>query len=260
MSESRERALVTGASSGIGMEIARVLAAQGCDLVICARRRVELEALAEELTAAHGTTVEVVTADLATRAGVQELIERAGELDILVNNAGFGTSGEHVHLGERGELAMIDLNVRALTQLSHHFGGKMATRRPDRRVAGRILNVASIAAYQPGPSMAVYCATKSYVLSYSRALRFELKPKGVSVTALCPGPVITGFQKSAGMELGIMVKPYLVSASKVAAVAVRAMRRGRREVLPGVLNKPLPLLVRCTPVWLQMRLVNSVLS
>ncbi|RTZ96885.1 MAG: hypothetical protein DSY41_00630, partial [Candidatus Poseidoniales archaeon] len=147
-----------------------MLAAQDCDLVICARRRTELEALAEELTTSHGTTVEVVTADLSGSAGVEELIRRAGDVDILVNNAGFGTSGNHIDLDVKGELAMVDLNVRTLTHLSHHYGKQMASKK-----SGRILNVASIAAFQPGPSMATYCATKSYVLSYSRALRHELE-------------------------------------------------------------------------------------
>ena len=252
---NRERALVTGASSGIGREIARVLAAQDCDLVICARRRAELEALAEELTTSHGTTVEVVTADLSGSAGVEELIRRAGDVDILVNNAGFGTSGNHIDLDVKGELAMVDLNVRTLTHLSHHYGKQMASKK-----SGRILNVASIAAFQPGPSMATYCATKSYVLSYSRALRHELKPKGVSVTALCPGPVVTGFQKAAGLNMGSMVMMSAVSAPKVAAVGVKAMRKGRREVIPGLMNKPMPLITRLTPVRMQLAIMNSVLK
>lgn len=256
MTNSKERALVTGASSGIGREIARVLAAQGCDLVICARRTDELDALASELLAAHGKPVQVVTADLSTAAGVDSLISAAGDdLDIVVNNAGFGTTGDHIDRSAASQLGMVDLNVRALTHLSHHYCKVMAA-----KGSGRILNVASIAAYQPGPTMATYCATKSYVLSYSRALRSELKPKGVTVTALCPGPVLTGFQDVADLRLTASLKMYLVSPQKVAKVAVKAMRKGKREILPGIANKPLPLLTRVTPVWFQMLLMKSMLK
>lgn len=255
ISKNRERALVTGASSGIGREIARVLGAQGCDLVITARRRAQLEALAEELASAHSIDVKVIVADLSEEIGVENLIREAGEVDFLVNNAGFGFMGKHISLDQAGQLNMVDLNVRALTHLARHYSAQFQA-----RGSGRILNVASIAGYQPGPNMAVYCATKAYVLSYTRALHSELKRSGVSVTALCPGFVETGFQEVAGIELGPLERMSAYPAEKVAKAAVRAMRKGRREVIPGWMNKGLPLLVRMTPVRLQLPVVGRLLS
>ena len=125
---------------------------------------------------------------------------------------------------------------------------------------GRIMNVASIASYIPGPSFAVYCATKAYVLSYSRALHKELKNKGVTVTALCPGYVTTGFQEVAGMELSKMEKLTAVPVKKVAEIAVKSMHKGKREVMPGIVNKPLPLVTKITPMWLQLIIVKWVLK
>ncbi len=255
ISKQRERALVTGASSGIGREIARVLGAQGCDLVITARRRAPLEALAEELASAHGIEVKVVISDLTDEVGVENVIKESDEVDILVNNAGFGFMGQHANLDQAGQLNMIDLNVRALTHLARHYSAVMKA-----RGSGRILNVASVAGYQPGPNMAVYCATKAYVLSYTRALHAELKRSKVSVTALCPGFVATGFQEVAGIEFGKLEMAGAVPASSVAKAAVKAMRRGRREVIPGWMNKGLPLLVRMTPVRLQLPVVGRLLS
>ena len=150
---------------------------------------------------------------------------------------------------------MIDLNIHALTRLSHEFGNQMI-----QKGKGRIMNVASIAAYISGPGFAVYCATKAYVLSYSRALHKELNSKGVTVTALCPGYVTTGFQEVAGMKLSKMEKLTAVPANKVAEIAIKSMRKGRREVMPGIINKPLPLITRITPMWLQLIIVNQVLK
>ena len=168
LSPRKERALVTGASSGIGKEIARVFGSQGCDLVITARRRLELENLSKELIDRHSIDVKVVVADLSDQVGAENLIRETGEIDILVNNAGYGFLGEHMKLNQEGQLNMINLNIRALTHLTRHYGSEMK-----KQGSGRILNVASIAGYQPGPNMAVYCATKAYVLSYSRALHAE---------------------------------------------------------------------------------------
>jgi hypothetical protein len=153
------------------------------------------------------------------------------------------------------QLEMINLNIHALTRLSHEFGNQMIV-----KGKGKIMNVASIAAYISGPGFAVYCATKAYVLSYSRALHKELSKKGVSVTALCPGYVITGFQEVAGMKLSKMEKISAVPANKVAEIAIKSMRKGKREVMPGIINKPLPLVTRITPMWLQLIIVNQVLK
>ena len=255
MSAGREIALVTGASSGIGMEIARILASQNCDLVICARRKKELDDLSKELTKKYNINCKVIVADLTTDKGINKIIKNIKKIDILVNNAGFGMLGNHLEMPLNRQLEMIDLNIRSLTRLSHEFGNLMKE-----RGRGRIMNVASIAAYISGPSFAVYCATKAYVLSYSRALHKELKSKGVSVTALCPGYVITGFQEVAGMRLSKMEKISAVSANKVAEIAIKSMRKGKREVMPGIINKPLPLVTRITPMWLQLIIVNQVLK
>ena len=255
LSPRKERALVTGASSGIGKEIARVLSSQGCDLVITARRRLELENLSKELTDRHSIDVKVVVADLSDQVGAENLIRETGEIDILVNNAGYGFLGEHMKLNQEGQLNMINLNIRALTHLTRHYGSEMK-----KQGSGRILNVASIAGYQPGPNMAVYCATKAYVLSYSRALHAELKKTGVSVTALCPGFVETGFQEVAGMELGTLELSGAVPVDKVAETAVKAMRKGRREVIPGLLNKPIPYVNRLVPISLNLAIVKRLMS
>ena len=255
MSKKRECALITGASSGIGLEITKLLASQNYDLVICARREKELQDLAEEISRQHIVNCKVIVADLTTEEGVDLLIKDSGEVDILVNNAGFGILGDHLDMQLGRQLEMIELNIHALTRLSHVFGNLMV-----KKGKGRIMNVASIASYISGPSFAVYCATKAYVLSYSRALHKELKNKGVTVTALCPGYVTTGFQEVAGMELSKMEKLTAVPVKKVAEIAVKSMHKGKREVMPGIVNKPLPLVTKITPMWLQLIIVKWVLK
>jgi len=255
MGEKRECALITGASSGIGLEIAKVLASQDYDLIICARREKELQDLAEEINRQHTVNCKVIVADLTTKEGVDLLVKDSGEIDILVNNAGFGILGDHLDMQLGRQLEMIELNIHALTRLSHEFGNLMVE-----KGKGRIMNVASIASYISGPSFAVYCATKAYVLSYSRALHKELKNKGVTVTALCPGYVTTGFQEVAGMELSKMEKLTSVPVKKVAEIAVKSMHKGKREVMPGIVNKPLPLVTKITPMWLHLIIVKWVLK
>ena len=251
----REVALVTGASSGIGLEITKILASQNYDLVICARREKELQDLAEEIRRQHTVNCKVIVADLTTAEGIDLLIKDSGEVDILVNNAGFGILGDHLDMQLGRQLEMIELNIHALTRLSHVFGNLMV-----KKGKGGIMNVASIASYISGPSFAVYCATKAYVLSYSRALHKELKNKGVTVTALCPGYVTTGFQEVAGMELSKMEKLTAVPVKKVAEIAVKSMHKGKREVMPGIVNKPLPLVTKITPMWLHLIIVKWVLK
>ena len=250
---ARERALVTGASSGIGMEIAKVLASQNCDLIIVARRKKELENLSKELIQKHGINCEVIVADLTTEKGIKLLIKKVKNIDILVNNAGFGIIGNHIDMPDEKQLEMINLNILALTKLSHEFGKQMVE-----NGQGRIMNVASIAAYISGPGFAVYCATKAYVLSYSRALHKELNGTGVTVTALCPGYVNTGFQEVAGMKLSKMENYTTIPANRVAKIAIKSMRKGKREVIAGIVNKPLPLVTRITPMWLQLAIVNRI--
>ncbi|MBC64137.1 MAG: short-chain dehydrogenase [Euryarchaeota archaeon] len=255
MSEKRGCALVTGASSGIGLEIAKVLASQNYDLIICARRKKELDDLSIKITNRYKVNCRVIVADLTTEEGVDLLVNNSEDVDILVNNAGFGILGDHFEMQLGRQLEMIELNIHALTRLSHEFGNLMV-----KKGKGRIMNVASIASYISGPSFAVYCATKAYVLSYSRALHKELKNKGVTVTALCPGYVTTGFQEVAGMELSKMEKLTSVPAKRVAEIAVKSMHKGKREVMPGIVNKPLPLVTKITPMWLQLIIVRWVLK
>src|ERR1700733_2104063 len=190
--------LISGASAGIGAELARVFAARGHELVLVARRADRLGALAEEIAATGRPRPTVLTADLERRDAVTGIIAELKSLGLepanVVNNAGFGLLGPASALDCDQQLAMIDLNVRALTELSLAFVDSLERHR------GGILNVASLAAFLPGPGMAVYYASKAYVLSFSEALHHELAGLGVRVTALCPGPVATGFQARAGLQ------------------------------------------------------------
>lgn len=247
--------LITGASSGIGLEIARQLAAQKRNLVLAARSAGKLKALADELRGAHGIQVEVLTSDLsasgAADALAAELIRRGWVIDTLVNNAGFGLFGKHVDTALSDEQQMIDLNITALTRLTKLLLPGMV-----QRAAGRVMNVASTAAFQPGPYMAVYYATKAYVLSYSEALAEELRGTGVSVTALCPGPTASGFQDKADMHDSALVKgKKLPTAKEVAAFAVKAMDRGETVAIHGTMNWLMAESVRFTPRKLVTRMV-----
>lgn len=218
-------ALVTGASSGIGREIARVHAARGGDLIVTARRAAPLEALRAELGAAHGVRVHVVPLDLGAPGGAEALIDRVDSLglpvEVLVNNAGFGGRGVHVERALADELAMIDLNVRALVALTHHYGGAMAA-----RGAGRILQVGSTAGFVPGPQQAVYFATKAFVNSFGQAVDAELRPRGVTCTVLAPGYVETGFAERADLAGTRLVARGGATAASVARFGYDAMMRG----------------------------------
>jgi short-subunit dehydrogenase len=243
----RPAALVTGASSGIGRELAMLLARDGHDLVLVARDRERLDALARELADAHGTKSTVVARDLSAPDGPDAVLAgiwSAGiAVDVLVNNAGIGVWGLFAETNLARELEMIRLNVVALTVLAKGVLPAMVA-----RGTGRILNVASTAAFQPGPLMAVYYATKAYVLSFSEALSNETAGTGVTVTALCPGPTITEFQKKAGMEQTRLFRSPLVQDARTAAKAgYEGMQRGRRVVVPGIGNKILAQGVRVTP-------------
>lgn len=222
-------ALITGASSGIGLELARIHAARGGDLVITARRESALVALKAELEAAHGVTVQVVALDLGAAGGAEALIAAVDGLgspvEVLINNAGFGGHGEFIARDLADDLAMIDLNVRALVILSHHFARQMAG-----RGRGRILNVSSTASYLPGPMMATYYATKAYVSSFSQALDEELRGKGVTVTALEPGPVATEFMDVAALG-GTQLGRTRITAQSVAAFGYAAMLKGKLRAI-----------------------------
>ncbi len=240
-------ALITGASGGIGYELARILAKDCSLLVLASRRKDRLEDVKKELEALAPVTVRIIATDLARSGAADEIyaeLEREKiAVDILVNNAGFGHLGAFAETDGRIAQDMLAVNVQALTRLTRLFLDGMIARR-----RGTILNVASTAAFQPGPLMAVYYASKAYVLSFSEALAAELKGTGVSVTALCPGPTATGFQLAAGMKdsrLFTWKRP--ASAGKVAAFAYRAMRKGKPLAVHGVVNKVRAFSVRFTP-------------
>lgn len=219
-------ALITGASSGIGESLARHHAAKGGDLILTARRETELNALKAELERDQGVTVHVYPQDLGAEAGAQALFQQvrsAGlEVDILINNAGFGGHGRHIDRELNQELAMIDLNVKALVALTHLFGADMAA-----RGAGKILNVGSTAGFVPGPNQAIYFATKAFVNSFSQAVDQELRGKGVTCTVLAPGFVETEFAKTADLEGTAMVKAGGATAKSVAKHGYDAMMQGR---------------------------------
>ena len=251
----RPVALVTGASVGIGAELARVLAPDH-DLILTARRAEQLHALAEELKQKHGATCHVFPADLADPAAPRQLcdsISAAGlTVDVLVNNAGFGDLGRFADADLGKLLRMIQVNVTALTELTGLFLPAMLARK-----RGHILNVGSVAGFQPGPLMAVYYATKAYVNSFSEALYSELRKTGVTVSVLCPGPVATEFAAVAGMQqTRAFTVGQMMGARPVAEAGVRAMRAGRRMVVPGLQNRILIFLQRFAPRSAVLRVVK----
>jgi short-subunit dehydrogenase len=237
--------LITGASAGIGTALAREFAKAGHALVLTARREVQLAALADEIAAEDLTRPLVIAADLATPAGpaclAEALAERGLEPAIVVNNAGFGLLGEAAELDRAHQLAMIDLNVRALTDLTLRWLDSI------RRHRGGILNVASVAGFMPGHGMAVYHATKAYVISFTEALHAELKAEGVRVCALCPGPVETDFFSRAGMPQDYFPDYMTRSAERVAREGYEGFMGGHRVVVPGKPNRIMSLLPRLLP-------------
>jgi short-subunit dehydrogenase len=224
-------AVITGASAGIGRELARVFAENGHTVVLVARREPRLNELAGEISAAgypkpHVLATDLSAPDIAARIG-EALSARGLEPQFIVNNAGFGLVGRAADLDRDEQLGMIDLNMRTLTDLSLGFVESLARHR------GGILNVGSIAGVMPGPGSAVYYASKAFVLSFSEALHHELAPRGVRVTCLCPGPVASEFQARAGIAEAEPPWPLAVSARLVAEKAYRGLMRGRRVVVPG---------------------------
>lgn len=252
----RQTALVTGASSGIGAELAHLFARDGYDLVLVARGEEALRRLAETLAGRHGVTVTVIAADLAQPATPKALSDELGRrgigIDVLVNNAGFATYGRFDEIEAAQDLELLQVNVVALTHLTKLLLPPMRARR-----RGRVLNVASTAAFQPGPLMAVYYASKAYVLSLSEALTDELRGSGVTVTALCPGPTTTGFQRRAAMEDSKLVAGRrLMSPADVAAAGYRALMKGEPVVVPGLRNRLQAEAVRLLPRRLVTRIVR----
>ncbi len=235
MAGERKTALVTGASSGIGAELARVHAEHGGDLIVVARRRERLDSLKAELEAAHGVTVHVLPKDLARPQAPQEIYDEVQTLgvtvDYLVNNAGFGLRGSFHKQDWTISEAMIQVNILALAGLTRLFVPDMVARH-----SGRILNLGSMAGFVPGPLNAVYYASKAFVLSFSEAIASELRHTGVTVTVLCPGPTESEFTRVAQMS-DVNLTRTLGSTRQVAEAGYDAMLRGKTVIVPGLANK-----------------------
>ena len=231
------RALITGASSGIGLELAKLFARDQCELILVARESARLRQAAAEVGKISGMPPRVIARDLADAASPAAIHDELADtpIDTLVNNAGFGLGGAFTETDGQTELDMIQVNVTSLVHLTKLFLPAMVARK-----SGRILNVASTAAFQPGPLMAVYYASKAFVLSFSEAIAEELVGSGVTVTALCPGPTTSDFQRRAAIENIKLVKNKsmgMMSSEEVARIGYRGMMDGKVIVIPGMLNK-----------------------
>jgi short-subunit dehydrogenase len=224
-------ALITGASAGLGVDFARQLSAQGKQLVLVARRRDRLDALAAELGNTRAVEMDLSEAGAADRL-MADLAAHGEQADLLVNNAGFGLTGRFAELDGRRQRQMIDLNCGALIELAHAVLPAMIERKQ-----GRILNVASTAAFQPGPGMAVYFATKAFVLSFSEALHEEVKRHGVTVSALCPGPTATEFGEVAGFGQSNLLDKVAADSASVVRAGLAGLDNGKAVIIPGVMNK-----------------------
>jgi short-subunit dehydrogenase len=239
-------ALITGASGGIGYELAKLFARDGYELILVARDHGRLNEASEALSREFHVPTTVHAIDLSSPSSAQFLsdaVARSGKaVDVLVNNAGFGLFGAFKDTKLERELSMIQLNITSLTELTKLFLPAMLA-----RGSGRILNVASTAAFQPGPLMAVYYASKAYVLSFSEALAEELSGTGVTVTTLCPGPTETGFQRLAQMEGSKLFRRGVASSAQVAAQGYRAMNAGRRLTIAGLANRLMAFSIRFLP-------------
>jgi hypothetical protein len=247
-------ALITGASEGIGRELAKCFAADRHDVIVTARNEARLNELAAELRAAHGVAVTVIPMDLSPEGAAEALFQAVAakglEVEWLVNNAGFGNYGLFLENDPAAEQRLVDVNISALMQLTRRFAPAMVA-----RGRGKILNVASIAAYTPGPLLTVYYASKAFVLSFSEALDCELSGTGASVTALCPGPTRSEFGRRAGITGGPMKGSALHETSAaVARAGYRGMMKGRRVVYPGLRHTLMAWITRLSP-----RRINTVM-
>lgn len=248
--------LITGASSGIGWELAHVFAEKGHDLILVARTDSKLMELKKDLESRYKIKAEVRPCDLSSADGPQELFRQTQglEVNVLINNAGFGDHGTFAEANWKRQKDMIQVNITSLTELTHLFLPPMIQKN-----SGKILNVASTAAFLPGPLMAVYYATKAFVLSFSEALYEELRQTGVTVTALCPGPTESGFQKAAHLEkVALFEKVNLPSSREVAVFGYKVLFQGKPVAVHGTMNKLLTSSVRMVPRSLPRRLVKRL--
>jgi uncharacterized protein len=256
---ARQTALVTGASSGIGRDLAHQFAAGGYDLVVVARRAAALDELIAEVTRTHGVGASAIAADLATPsapAEIQAQLDRAGtRIDVVVNNAGFGLGGPVAALPLDRQLEMIQVNVTALTALTRLFLPGMVERNQ-----GGILNVGSTAGFQPGPLMAVYYATKAYVVSFTEALAEEVTGSDLRVSCLCPGPTVTEFAETAKMTNSNLFRRETMTAADVARIGYEGWKKGRVVVIPGRSNRMGAAMVRIAPRSMVRRIVKRLNS
>ncbi|GEO84577.1 MULTISPECIES: SDR family NAD(P)-dependent oxidoreductase [Alphaproteobacteria] len=246
MANERKWALITGATGGLGRAFAGALVRRGYNLVLTARKADALEAMATELRGEHGAEVVVEAVDLAEALACTQLKQRIDNrgifVETLVANAGYGIQGRFIARSRDDEVGMVDVNVRALTELSHIFAGDMAD-----RAGGHILLVASTAAFQPIPGYAVYAASKAYVLAFGHALHRELARRKVVVSVTCPGPTQTPFWERAGHRLNPMAAAVMMTPEAVVEAGLNALYAGRPSVVPGVVNKLITLLTRLFP-------------
>jgi short-subunit dehydrogenase len=245
-------ALITGASSGIGTEFARQLAQRGYNVTLVARRRERLDALAKEIEEAHGVKADVSVCDLGSAAARGRMIgavkRRGRDVEILVNNAGFGSGGRFHELDPDTELAMVRTNVEAVLHLCTEFVPPMAE-----RGRGAVLNVASVAAFQPVPRQATYAATKAFVLSFTEGLTADLHGTGVTATSLCPGPVPTEFGEVADIDENLLNLPGVsVSPDDIAKAGIEGMDGGKRVVIPGPATRATAIIGRFAPRWITL--------
>jgi short-subunit dehydrogenase len=243
---AKDRALITGGSVGIGAALAEVFATHGHDLILVSRKREPLEARGDDLHRRFGVDVVCLPEDLTDPAGARRLhqavVDRGLEVHYLVNNAGVGLYGKFATTDLAAELRMIQLNAASVVDLTKRFLPPMIQRK-----RGRILNVASTAAFVPGPWMSIYYATKAFVLSFSEAIDYELKPYGITVTTLCPGPTKSEFKVRAGSQRSRLFEAFVMEAPVVAQVGYDAMMRGKPVAIPGLRNKLIPMAARLTP-------------
>ena len=249
-----KRALVTGASSGIGKELAKLLAAESVDLVLTARRRDALEAVAAECA---GVKVDIITADLGQAGEASRMWAAAGPVDILINNAGFGYFRGFLDADWQRDAEMLQLNITSLVELSKKF----LEARAGKSERAYLVNIASIAAYQSTPNFAVYTSSKAFVRNFTEALHDEFADSPISVTCVCPGGTHTEFHASAGAgNYGWLATKSMLTANEVARITLSAMKKGKRNVIPGVMNKISCFGVRFVPRWFASWMSRRVLG
>ncbi|HEX2985051.1 MAG TPA: SDR family oxidoreductase [Ignavibacteriales bacterium] len=254
----KETALITGASGGLGREFAKLFAENGYNLVITGRREDKLKSLAGVLKP-YDISCDIIVKDLSDPKAPKELFDELKQknihIDVLVNNAGFGVSGSFAEADIEKQLAMIQTNIASLTHLT-----KLAIDEMNKKGKGKILNIGSTGSFAPCPSIAVYCATKAYVLSFSEAIAYELEGTGITVTALCPGPTETGFAEAAGVVNAKSFKSGVMKAADAAKVGYEALMKKQPMVVAGLQNKLLTQSIRFSPRGLVTRISAFIMN